>query len=239
MKSVLLKNILLEIKRAADESLKPRVVFDLDSTLFCVSSRTQVILRELAEDDELISRFPLVAPQLKQVEVTPKDWGIRGVLIRHQIAATLEFFEILRAKWSERFFSSHYLQHDLPYPGAVEFVKQVSEAGASVYYLTGRDRPRMEEGTLKVIKSLNLPLQGGDYLKMKPDTRRHDAEFKLEALRSLDVERHPSWFFENEPVIINLVKPQLPNLKIILVDSVHSGRETAPTDLPKIAMNFK
>lgn len=238
MKSLLLKEILSQIRIAKAQNLQPQTIFDLDSTLFCVSPRTQVILRELALDDELLTRFPEATPALAQVEVSAKDWGIRSALIRHQIVATLDFFETLRAKWSERFFSSHYLHHDLPYPGAVEFVKAVGEAGAKVYYLTGRDRPRMEQGTLAVLHKLGLPLVNSEHLKMKSDTKRHDAEFKRDSLRALNVDQRPSWFFENEPVIINLVRPAFPTLKIILVDSVHSGREVAPEDLPSVT-HFK
>ncbi|MGZ3689848.1 MAG: hypothetical protein ACXVAX_00005, partial [Pseudobdellovibrio sp.] len=49
-------------------------VFDLDSTLFNVSSRTQKILDEYADLHQL--------EVLKSVEIRLEDWGLKEALIR-------------------------------------------------------------------------------------------------------------------------------------------------------------
>jgi len=237
--SRLLSEILEESRTAKSKGQPLDVIFDLDSTIFCVSGRTQAILRELSQDLDLKGRFPEAARQLERLEATALDWGIRPILERAKVTATLDFFEALRIKWSEKFFSSSHLHVDEPYPGALEFLKLLEEAGARIHYLTGRDSPRMGPGTLASLRRHGMPLQSANFLHMKPDSQRHDAEFKRDALTQILGPIRRGWFFENEPVIINLVRRHFPNLKIVFVDSVHSGREKAPEDLPVLHMSYE
>ncbi len=226
-----------EVAKASGDPLD--IVFDLDSTIFCVSPRTEAILRLLATDEEMLAHFPEFTAKLAHLEANSKDWGIRGILERAQFTATLEFFELLRKKWSAHFFSSNHLHIDKPYPGAIEYLRALDKAGARIRYLTGRDAPQMKQGTLKTFRQWNIPLQDPSYLLMKPDTARHDAEFKRETLQSIFGMERPVWFFENEPVIINIIRKSLPKVKIIFIDSVHSGREEAPSGLPVIPMSYE
>jgi hypothetical protein len=237
--SKLLIEILHSAKQAKTKGDALDVVFDLDSTIFCVSHRTQAILRELAEDLDLQARFPEATRQLARLEATARDWGIRTVLERAKIAATVDFFESLRQKWADRFFSSTHLHIDEPYPGAIEFLHTLDNAGARIHYLTGRDAPRMGKGTLESFKKWAIPLKSPNFLHMKPDSHRHDAEFKRDTLSQILGPTRAGWFFENEPVIINLVRKHFPLLKIVFVDSVHSGREAPPTDLPVLHMSYE
>jgi hypothetical protein len=223
------------------ESVSKRltVIFDLDSTLFCVSPRSQFILRELAGDLQLMERYPLGTPHLAQVVVTANDWGIRPALSRGKVVGTIDFFEEIRKRWSERFFSSDYLHLDEPYPGAVDYLSLLEQKGVAIHYLTGRDEPRMRAGTLKALCDWKFPLASAEHLHMKPSSERHDAEFKKDRLERLNLPADVTWFFENEPVIINLVRRALPSIKIVFMDSVHSGREQAPGDLPRIGMSYR
>jgi hypothetical protein len=237
--SRLLTEILEESRTALKKGRPLDVIFDLDSTIFCVSGRTQAILRELAGDLDLKGRFPEAARQLARLEATARDWGIRQILERAKVTATLDFFEALRNKWADRFFSSSHLHIDAPYPGALEFLRLLDEAGARIHYLTGRDSPRMGTGTLASIRQHGMPLKSANFLHMKPDSQRHDAEFKRDAITQILGPIRRGWFFENEPVIINLVRRHFPNLQIVFVDSVHSGREKAPGDLPVLHMSYE
>lgn len=237
--SRILDEILATAKMAQQKMEKSLAIFDLDSTLFCVSPRTQAILNSLSKDDDLKLRFPDETPQLAALKVSPLDWGIRSVIVRHQLKGSKEFFSAVREKWADRFFSSEHLEDDIPYPGAVEFVSSLNLLGVEIRYLTGRDRPRMGEGTIRSLNKHGFPLANPDHLHMKPDSNRHDAEFKRDTLMRLIGSARKVWFFENEPVIINLVQKQLPDLKIIFMDSVHSGREQPPQGLPQLNMTFE
>lgn len=234
-----LSHVLRQILDQAKKSRGLDVVFDLDSTLFCVSTRTQAILRHLSEDEDLKRLFPEPTSRLKNVRTDKMDWGLRAVLSREQIMATIDFFDQLRMKWSDLFFSSEFLLHDEPYVGAVEYVKALDAAGANVYYLTGRDRVRMGEGTLASLRQHGFPLLSESALHMKPDAKRHDADFKKDKLLELNFNPSTCWFFENEPVIINLVRRHLPDLPIVYMKSVHSGREEVGGGFPCIGMEYK
>ncbi len=84
-------NPLIEVAQfVRDHSPTARVavVFDLDSTLFCVSPRTESILRRLAGEAEFRAEFADAAAILKDVTVLPSDWGVKSVLEREIFKAT-------------------------------------------------------------------------------------------------------------------------------------------------------
>lgn len=215
-------------------------VFDLDSTLFEVSSRTQAIIDEFAIHPETIHKYPNEAELLAKVTSHPTDWGIRPTLERSQIRSTWDFFEAIRIFWVERFFSNHYLHLDRLYDGALEFVQSLHEAGATIKYLTGRDQERMGEGTLRVLRQWNFPVENPDtHLILKPHRSMEDSQYKVDQLKNLAEHFDEIWFFENEPVIIHQVISQLPQVKVIFVDTIHSGKAEAPENLPKINARFR
>lgn len=219
---------------------KVQIFFDLDSTLFNVSHRTQAILRDFANTPKMQELYPAECEKLKTIRVLDDDWGIRTVLERSQIQSELRFFESVREFWMNHFFSNRYLIHDQPYEGAVEFVRQLKSQGADIAYLTGRDRPRMETGTVESLRKWNFPLETPEQqLFMKPSAYMNDGEFKRDFMLQAD-KNSPSelWLFENEPVIIDLLIKNVPRLKIVFMDTVHSGRAEPPTGLPVIKTNF-
>lgn len=238
-----IKRVICDLARQRKElkdSTPLLAVFDLDSTLFEVSPRTQVILREFATHNETKRRYPREAIELEQIIIHPIDWGIRPPLERSQIRSTLDFFETLRTFWVERFFSSDYLQHDVLYEGALEFVQELHEAGATIKYLTGRDHERMGRGTLEVLGQWNFPVQNPhSHVILKPHQSLEDAAYKVERLINLSSRYEEIWFFENEPVIIHEVISKVPKVKVIFVDTIHSGKAETPVDLPSIKGSYK
>lgn len=222
------------------ESETPPVqtVFDLDSTLFCVSYRTQKIIRELGEQVDFQKRFPKEAEVLRTIEVLPDDWGIRAALIRANLKSSIDFFEEVKKFWTHRFFSNEYLKYDKPYEGALEYLQSLAKTGIPIRYLTGRDRVRMGPGTLETLQKWGFPLADYDHLIMKPTANLNDEEYKTKALMQIVSPDTVTYFFENEPLIIHHVLENLPEVKIIFMESVHSGRAEAPKGLPTLKMRF-
>jgi hypothetical protein len=215
------------------------VIFDLDSTLFCVSPRTRAILQKLASDPGFQSQFETESKSLLLADVHPTDWGIKTVLLRHTPNAPLEFFRRVRDYWRSHFFSSRFLHEDVVYPFADEYVRHLEELGAEIYYLIGRPESAMREGTLNALSRWNFPLASPAHLLMKPDAIEEDEHFKTLALKELAQKFSHIWFFENEPVIIHEVRAALPQIRIVFVDSVHSGKAAPPKDLPQIGMSYQ
>jgi phosphoglycolate phosphatase-like HAD superfamily hydrolase len=232
---------LLEVKNQVAKEASQRkvaVVFDLDSTLFCVSPRTQFLLRSLSQQVAFRQRFAEAALILENIEVRPTDWGIREALERTALRPSVEAIRAMRDHWRSGFFSSRFLDKDILYPKALEYVRGLHELGAQVWYLTGRDQLNMREGTVRVLKQHGFPLVDEARLLMKPDQVEEDEHFKVSALRTLSGQLDHIWFFENEPVIIHEVQAALPNIEIVYVDSTHSRRASAPLGLRTIAPDY-
>jgi hypothetical protein len=233
---LILDQLINEADQARYENKKILVVFDLDSTLFNVTGRTQKIIKELAARPEVQAKFPQEAAILPRVEFTAKDWGLRAPLTRAGFqASSAEFFKHVRDYWHQHFFSNSYLSEDVPYEGAVDFVNELKATGAHIMYLTGRDEPRMGPGTRASLKQWNFPFEeDGCTLVLKPHEGLDDAEFKKDIFLNLADDYSSVWLFENEPVNIHLVAKECPRVQIIYFDSTHSGRAEPPTRHPII-----
>lgn len=227
-----------QVSDAVKTGERVAVIFDLDSTLFCVSPRTQAILRDLSAQPEFQRDHSETAQALQTVAVRPTDWGIRTVLEREKVKGHPSVWVKIRDFWREHFFANHYLHHDLVYPGAIEYVQHLQGLGAEILYLTGRGQTSMREGTLKMLSQQGFPLVSPDHLIMKPSDVETDEAFKALVLRDLVHQYKPIWFFENEPVIIEHVRIHAPSVNIVYVHSVNSGRKPPPTDLPMIETSY-
>ncbi len=200
-------------------------VFDLDSTLFNVSPRTQQIVHEFCEQHQI--------PELKQVQVQPHHWGLKeslmdsGIHLNMQDPVQLKLFEQLRDFWKEKFFSNEYLQYDTPYLGAVDFVQTLVENNIPIHYLTGRDVHRMGRGTKEVLLKWGFPILSEKDLHLKPHKDMDDRLFKMEWALNLKKNNPHSmiYFFENEPVNINAIAEQAPDIEIIYLDTTHSRQQ--------------
>jgi len=241
MNGGILQDILDKVKAHRDQRAATpiAVIFDLDSTLFCVSPRSQAILRELGENAEFAREFDKVAAVLRDIEVRSTDWGIREPLLRTGVTVSPEAAGRIRAYWRSRFFASGHLHHDLVYPEAPNFVRGVQALGAEIFYLTGRPEASMREGTLRALSHHGFPLVSDGHLLMKVSDSEADEHFKVVVLREMIERFSHIWFFENEPVIIHDVRRELPSVNVIFVNSVHSGKAEAPTDIVTVVADYR
>lgn len=238
--SHLLRQILVKIEELQDQGQKSLAVFDLDSTLFDVSPRLQQILLDFAADPHHQKTFPEQIRLFEGIRTQRKDWGIKNALERAGLDGhPSDFQEAVRDFWYERFFANEYLQYDLPYDGAVEYVNAVANLGADIVYLTGRDVTRMGSGSALTLKKWGFPLdERQTTLVLKPQKELDDAEFKTNWFANLPDQKYSEvWFFENEPVNIHHLRLQLPHVNVIFFESTHAGKANPPEDIPAI-MHF-
>jgi hypothetical protein len=235
-----LEKILTEISNLQASGQPGLVVFDLDSTLFDVSPRLKKVLHDFAEVPEHQRLFPQACEILKKVETYRSDWGVKNAVIRAGLDKHHpEFHQALKEFWVKTFFSNEYLEYDIPYEGAVEYLRQIWELGAEIVYLTGRDVHRMGLGSRDVLLKWDFPLDDlRAQLVLKPQKGMDDAQFKSDWFSQLRKSYYGKiWFFENEPVNVNLVRLEHEHVDIVFFESTHSGKEDAPTDLPRV-INF-
>lgn len=215
-------------------SQKPIAVFDLDSTLYNVSHRTQRIIDNFAQEPQILDKYPLEARLLNEVRVQAKDWGMKEAFQRAHFSASTDFINEIKKYWKHNFFSSKLLGEDIPYPGAVEYVNALAENGVQIMYLTGRDAKNMRDGTIISLKKWSFPTNDlENSLIMKPIKGfSEDEDFKSTKLTEILQAREGSlWFFENEPVIINKVKTSSPHINIVWLDTAHSRKETVSENI--------
>ena len=249
----ILDQILAQVTENSKVLRPSLMVFDLDSTLFDVRPRIRQVLKEFLRQDQIRSIYPNDFKALESLEIHQKDWGIRGALQRTGLVNhNPELGKIIKEFWLESFFSDEFLHFDEPYEGSVEYVDKLINAGAQIAFLTGRDWKRMGKGTVEVLQKWGFPYQDQTVtLALKPHQGEDDALFKSNWFKKLVNEpkapagaalagkpetpaKQDIWFFENEPVNISLVRKEHPHVKIVFFDSTHSGKETAPKDLPVI-----
>jgi hypothetical protein len=212
-------------------------VFDLDSTLFDVTPRIRKIIHDFITEPEHQKRFPANCDALKDAEVMRADWGVRDALTRAGLDGHNPIFhETMKDYWRTHFFSNEFLEYDIVYDGAVEFVKALYDLEVDIVYLTGRDVARMGIGTEKVLKKWDFPLDPiHAQMILKPNLKMDDAKFKSDYFAAIPDGKYTHiWLFENEPTNIRLVRKEHSQVEVVFFHSTHSGQHEPPVDLPKI-----
>ena len=212
-------------------------IFDLDSTLFDLTLRMVRIVENFGESPEWQALYPKECAALKALPIRSSDWGLKEALERVGIleSGSPNFYRDLHLHWAACFFSGDWLHHDEPLPGALDFVLELQKRGAHITYLTGRDVPRMQVGTVKTLAAQGFPVDGpGVEVILKPKADMDDARFKVDYMKTLLPQYKRIWLFENEPVNLNLTAKELPEVQLVFIDSCHSGREEVSETLDRI-----
>ena len=186
----------------------PILIFDIDSTLISTKPRNAAIAREFAE---LGAELHPAVSELSTCEAREMGWLVSDAL-RARGCDAPEVLDALMAHWFRRFFSGDILVHDVEVPGAVAFVQAMHEAGALIYYLTGRDAPVMGAGTVQSMHGLGFPMfRGRVVLHLKPNRSVGDKAYKRGALADVRSHRGPVVAtFENDPGNANIFAEGFP-----------------------------
>jgi hypothetical protein len=230
---VVLKKVVEQVEATLARKEIPIVIFDLDSTLFDVSKRSFEILKEWMAHPEASQFTETVS---KMADITPSDmryslqdvWDIKK--IPHQKPPFDHHFKQARQFWRKRFFSNDYLMHDYPTEGAVKFVNQLHQMGATIVYLTGRDVPLMSFGTFDQLKKHGLPIeQDRTRLILKPKRHLDDLDFKSGVAKLVKSWGKVIASFENEPKnLIAMAKEFSPETMNVFIESVSSDHPAPP-----------
>ncbi len=200
----------------ADVQPGTAVVFDLDGTLFQAGPRHLKIAQEFA-----VFR-PAAAEAVGRM--TAEDFGYdAAVALRAHGLRDPRVLKDFRRFWSQHYFTSRYALLDTPQPGAVDFAHACRERGAQIVYLTGRDEPKMGEGTRRSLAQHAFPLGRHATLLLKPKTRMGDTEWKEQALPKVEEAGRVLATFENEPRNANLFLRRFPAASHFLLDTVRSA----------------
>jgi phosphoglycolate phosphatase-like HAD superfamily hydrolase len=224
--------VLDEVRKRAGSVSAPLVLLDLDSTLYDVGPRTHAILREWIDSPES-KDHRRVREELRFLEQRHVGYSLRdtfaaiGLHVTEREVATA--WESVLPFWALRFFTSAYLRHDRPYPGAAEFTRALHGAGCELIYLTGRDKPRMGDGTEANLVRDGFPWDTErTHLLMKPTEAMPDLEHKLAAAQFVRERGTLVASFENEPANLVGLFNQFPEAMHVFVHTVCSEHPAEP-----------
>jgi hypothetical protein len=197
----------------------PVVVFDLDGTLMDNRPRTLAILQELAHElraESASSADVIAAAEAEELAYLLGDSMKKLGIERPELVGRAEAF------WKSRFFSDHYLKHDVAIAGAVEFARACYAAGAVLVYFTGRDLPLMGIGSFQSLRDLGFPIGVvGTELVCKPDAKIPDEAFKRDEGPKLSRVGRVVAAFDNEPGNCNAFIEMTPEAEVVFVDTQH------------------
>ncbi len=223
--AALLASIGNKIKENSALNVKSYVLLDLDSTLYEVGPRTLRILRDglQALGDQAPAAVRAAFATLENPGYSLEDtWRALGLCLEDVELETVR--GRMQAHWRTAFFSSDYLDHDIAYPGAAQFAQSLHVLGAELVYLTGRDEPRMREGTLRCLKRDGFPLGERAHLRMKASREIDDVVHKVGAAQALAREGAVVASLENEPRNFVALFEAFPDALHVFVDSVCSDK---------------
>lgn len=206
------------------------VVFDLDGTVMDNRPRTAFILQELAT--ELREEAHSAAEILATVRVESLAYLLTESLQRLGVEHP-EVVSRAETYWKTRFFSDHYLKHDVEIAGSVELARACYEAGATIVYFTGRDLPMMSLGSFQSLRDLGFPIGiVGTELVCKADAKIPDEAFKREEAPKIARIGNVIAAFDNEPGNCNAFVEICPEADVVFVDTQHLPG--APALLPSV-----
>lgn len=218
------------VKEARRRGTRPVAVLDVDSSLYDTGPRTRAIVDDWIADGKAPAR---VRRALERFPHDRRTFSLSDLFeaagLDEGEAETRRAFLDLTEYWRPRFFSNHYLKNDVPYPGAAAFAHRLKELGAELVYLTGRDRPGMEAGSLENFERDGFPPPGDRVsLWMKPSREGDDHEYKMRHVEPLRALGDIAVSLENEPRNFVGFFRAFPDAVHLFMDSVASPAPAEP-----------
>lgn len=231
-----LRTLLQRSDELAREGRRPVVMFDLDDTLINTRERNLRILQDFAatiqdtNPDEAAKIRTLQADQIQYLLAdTLKIVGVTDAALLQKAS---DF-------WLSKFFTNEYCARDVQNPGAALYLHLLARAGAKIVYLTGRDEPRMGDGTREALRRNRFPMRPDQaVLMLKPDKSIDDLQFKISQYPTVAAMGEVIGVFENEPANINSMADAFPSAQAIFLDTIHSPKPDVPEDRVEWVQDF-
>lgn len=225
-----LGRLIRNVRTATQHGIHPVVVFDLDDTLINTRERNVRILHDFASLDSTRETFPEESEIAANLSTSQFHYLLKDTLSAVGIT-NKKFIEAASAFWLQNFFTNKYCADDIPNDSAASYVRALARAGATIVYLTGRDLPRMGNGTVKNLLDLHFPLgTKRARLIMKPSKDSDDLQFKISQFDRIRETGPVVAAFENEPANINAFQAHFPDSEMIFLDTIHSPKPDQPND---------
>lgn len=193
---------------AIDDGKRPIIVVGIDGAILDNRPRTRAIFNDYA--DQISQEFTIEAELMEDINSDSLGFFVVDNLRRRGIE-NLVVVEGALKYWSENFFTSRYTDHDAPVAGAAEFLTEMHGQGAMIIYLTSRNRPGLEEGTLRSLRSGGFPIdEERTQLVMRPNRQVPIDEFRADACEQIAKLGRVVATFEADPRQVKDLKRRWP-----------------------------
>ncbi|TDQ19485.1 hypothetical protein DFQ04_1306 [Algoriphagus boseongensis] len=225
-------------------NLLPIVVFDLDDTLYSTARRNLIIIQNFAADQG--DKYPDFAAIASSITLKDMNWSVSLALTNAGLDPKSPSLAAFLIYWGNTFFTNDYVQLDLPNPGAVAFANACHDAGAMIFYLTGRHEGDpslnngMGQGTTLSFTERGFPYwQGRCELNLKINKSEKDVDYKNRVITSINsLKGEVIATFDNEPANSVLYSQKFPNALNFWMKTTWNPDDKAPTDNLLIITDF-
>lgn len=237
--------ILNLILKTSEKSKKPNsCIFDLDGTLFDVGYRTIGILKEWLTSEAAAKFDNSLIQKISKINYSHVGYSLShlfensGFDLRNQ--EIMRLLSSVEKTWKKKFFDGNSLiKYDKMMDDSSNFVNLIHNNNIEIFYLTGRYKYSMLNGTLEQLKKFNFPFNEKNVI-LKDHPYIDDQLFKAEQIRKISEKYNIVGNFENEYLNIAFMALEAKNAINVIVDSHHSGRPTPILDIPIYRIsNFK
>jgi hypothetical protein len=218
------------LHRIAKRSTKGQsscVVFDVDNTLVDARGRTREALNRFARKHRL--------PHL--VNRPLREMGFDGVETARRLQLPRALRPAFAEYWHTFFWSPENVKFDPAIAKTVKLARAAKEAGAEVYYLTGRTH-YLHEATRSRLMELGLPdLDQAHHLITKPRIGVPTTGFKVEAIAKLAKRfDHVGFSLTDAPYEAAAIGQNLPAVRSIWLDFaiLPPGARAPSQEIPSI-----
>ena len=230
--------VIKKAKASTARGHHPVALFDLDDTLITTRDRTLRILFDFVKQTAVQARFPRETAQVRMLTVPMIHYSLNDTLKGVGITQP-EFVSAANDFWNRTFFTNEYSAGDIATEGAATYLSELVKAGSKIVYLTGRDSPRMHDGTLISLKRNHFPTSDRNtLLLMKPNAAMDDLEFKKQSFAQVASLGEVVGAFENEPANINAMAAYFQGSIPIFLDTIHSPKPDVPGSGVFWVLNF-
>jgi phosphoglycolate phosphatase-like HAD superfamily hydrolase len=212
---------LADIRAAVARGEKPRVVFDIDDTLADTRARTLKLAKQW---DAQNGTHYFDRLTLEQVAHNGFDTAAAMQLPGPAEKAFVDW-------WNTAFWDPKNFTLDEPIPSMVELAKQAKQAGAEIFYLTGRIADR-REGTVAELTKFGLPDADAAHVACKPDLDTRTIPFKAGWVANSEKAGRPVAFFVTESRKDVSGMQKLGDCKCLLLETGFSGTDGVRADTP-------
>lgn len=224
---MIMGRILEKTNDLLSRGLNPLVIFDLDDTLIDCRYRKHRVFQDFIQLPDIIKHFPDDVRRVRNLSCEKIAYRIVDNMDKVGVISP-EFRRKIEAFWAFHYFTNPYVAHDHPFPGSVNFVRDLHQAGARIVYFSGRDLPGMGKGTRENLTRLGFPMGENTELVLKPNSLMPDLTFKQLALPMIRRLGEVVAVFENESRNLNAIAEEFPLALLVLLDTLHSPNPPAP-----------